>query len=117
MSSVPSRASVLGRDVARVRSAAHEVGRAHHARRCRPRARRRGGLDGGRELGDGDAVGDRLGDVVERGVVVARERDAVRLSQRDQARRLRLAALDVGGDALRDERLKLAPRVSAVLPR
>ena len=43
-----------------------------------------GGLERRRELGDRDAVGDRLLDVLRRGVVVAGERDAVGLGELDE---------------------------------
>ena len=64
----------LGRDVAGMGLAANDVGGAHehrHAGRVRGACR----LHAGRELGDADPEGLRLGDMIERRIVMTRDRD------------------------------------------
>ena len=73
MSSRPRVGQVARRDVAGMRAAADHVGRAHQHRQARL-VRRLGGVDGGRELGDRHAIGDRFLDMLRGGVVVARQR-------------------------------------------
>ena len=86
MSSRPSPASCAGRDIARMRGAAHDVGRAHqHAEPGLLRGLR--GLGRGREFGDADALLDRLVDMRDRGVVMAGEHDAALAAGRGDRRR------------------------------
>ena len=79
----PRLCEVGGGDVARMRAAAHHVGRAHHDRHAAV-ARGSGGFAGGREFRDRQAEFDRLRDMRRGGVVVTRLRQAARASQRGQ---------------------------------